>query len=81
MSSSTMLKSDAVGWAIVLGQYDDGLTTFYNVELGASPGHIQYNGVVRTGVRFDSGASGLNSSVKSVLVRFRKYGNPTEGLG
>lgn len=26
--------------AILSGQYDDGLTTFYNVEVGASPNHI-----------------------------------------
>jgi hypothetical protein len=45
--------------AVVLGQYDDGLATLYNKDLGASPVHIQYNGVVRTGVRFDAGASGL----------------------
>ena len=26
-------------------QYDDGLATMYNVDLGASPRHIQYNGI------------------------------------
>ena len=66
MSSS---HNRAAGWAIALGQYDDGLATFYNVDLGASPGHIQYNGIGRIGVRFDAGASGINAAVKSILVR------------
>ena len=48
--------------------------------LGAAPGHIQHNGIVRTGVRFDAGASGLNTAVKSVWVRFRKFGNPRGNL-
>src|SRR5918996_3894593 len=64
--------------ALLSGQYDDGLTTFYNVEPDATPTHIQHTGtIVRTGVRFDASASGLGTSVKSVWVRFRKYGAPT----
>jgi hypothetical protein len=64
-----------------LGLPGDGLATFYNVDLGTtSPGHIQYNGIGRVGVRFDAGAAGLNTSVKSVWVRFRKYGNPTGNI-
>jgi hypothetical protein len=60
-----------------LYQFDDGLATLYDVSIGAAtPGHIQYNGIGRVGVRFDSGASGLNSSSKSVWVFFRKNGNP-----
>ncbi len=51
---------------MIVGQHDDGLATFYNVGLGASPGHIQYNGIGKVGVRFDSGASGIN---ESILVR------------
>jgi hypothetical protein len=47
------------------------------MDLGASPGHIAFNGIGRVGVRFDSGASGVNTSVKSIMIRFRKYGSPT----
>ena len=68
--------SSALYGVVLFGQYDDGLTTYYNVDLGASPGHIQYNGIGRVGVRFDAGAGGLNTSMKSVWVRFRTYGNP-----
>lgn len=66
--------------AIISGQYDDKLTTFYDVQLGASPGHIQYNGIERVEARYDAGASGLGTSVKSVWLRFRKYGNPTGNI-
>jgi hypothetical protein len=60
-----------------LYQFDDGLTTLYDSSIGAAttPGHIQYNGIGRLGVRVDSGASGLNSFAKSVWVFFRKNGN------
>ena len=34
----------------------------------------------RVGVRFDAGADGLNTSMKSVWVRFRKYGAPTGNI-
>jgi hypothetical protein len=78
MSSSISRKIAAA--AVITGQYDDGLTTFYNVDLGASPGHIAYNGIGRVGVRYDASASGLNTSVKSVLVKFRKYGSPTGNI-
>ena len=44
------------------------LVTFYNIDLGTTPSHIAYNGIVRTGIRFDAGASGLNTSIKSVLL-------------
>lgn len=64
-----------------LYQFDDGLSPLYDVSLCAStPGHIQYNGIGRVSVRFDSGASGFNSSSKSVLVFFHKYGNPTGNI-
>lgn len=65
-----------------LYQFDDGLTTLYDSSLGAAttPGHIQYNGIGRLGVRFDSGASGLNSSAKSVWVFFHKNGNPIDNI-
>ena len=54
------MKTEALGWTLAFGQYDDALRTFYDVPLGASPGPIQYNGIGRVGVRFDSGASGIN---------------------
>ena len=74
-------RTDLASAALVaFGQHDDGLTTLYNVDLGASPSHIQYNGIGRVGIRFDAGASGIDSSVKSVWVRFRKYGNPTGNI-
>ena len=37
-------------------------------------------GISRVGVRFDAGAGGLNTSVKSVWIRFRKYGAPTGNI-
>jgi hypothetical protein len=63
--------------AVLSGQYDDGLTTFYEVLPDASPTHIQHNGIGRTAVQFLTGASGLGIPVKSVRLRFRKYGLPT----
>jgi hypothetical protein len=60
--------------AAIAGASDDGLSTLYDRDLGTAPGHIQHNGLTRTGVRFDT--AGLGISVKSVWVRFRKYGNP-----
>jgi hypothetical protein len=64
--------------ALLSGQYDDGLITVYEVLPDApTPTHIQHNGITRTGVRFDASASGLGTSVKSVWLRFRKYGLPT----
>jgi hypothetical protein len=66
--------------AILSGQYDDGLTTRYDVALGVSPNHVQHTGtVVRTGIRFESGSAGIGTKVQSVLVRFRKFGSPTTG--
>lgn len=68
-------------WLTTSGQYDDGLTTFYNVEVGASPNHIHHaGGIGRTGVQFNAWASGLGVSVKSVLINFRKYGLPTGNI-
>jgi hypothetical protein len=58
--------------AILSGQYDDGLGSFYNVASDAN--YLQYNGIGRVGERFDASASGLGTSVKSVLIRFRKCG-------
>jgi hypothetical protein len=63
--------------ALLSGQYDDGLTTFYDVSLNATPNHIQYDGIERVGVRLDSGASAIGLPIKSVWLRFRKYGLPT----
>ena len=71
MSTTALMKTEALGWAMVVGAHDDGLTTFYNVGLGVSPGHIAFSGIGRVRVRFDSGASGLTPAIKSVLVRFR----------
>lgn len=61
---------------------DDGLTDHYNRGLNNNPtaGHIAHNGITRTGVRFDAGASGLNQKIQSVWVFFRKYGNPTGNI-
>lgn len=65
-------------WSLAANQKsDDGLATFYNMDLDATPGHIAHNGIGRTGVRFDAGASGIGTPIRSVLVRFRKYGLPT----
>jgi hypothetical protein len=62
-------------------QFDNGLTPLYEVSIcAATPGHIQYNGIRRVGVRFDSGASGLNSSAKSVWAFFHKNGNPIDNM-
>jgi hypothetical protein len=66
--------------AILSGQYDDGLTTRYDVPVGVSPNHVQHNGIGRTAVRFETGASGLGTPVKSVLFNFRKYGLPTGNI-
>ncbi len=67
--------------ALLSGQYDDGLTTKYEVAVGTSPNHVQHNGGIgRTAVRFETGASGLGSSVKSVWIRFRKYGLQTGNI-
>jgi hypothetical protein len=70
----------AAGSATVLGQYDDGLGTLYNMDLGATPNHVQHNGIGRTGVRFETGSAGLGTIVKSVLIRYRKYGAPTGNI-
>ena len=64
--------------AILSGQYDDGLTTHYNVASNAN--YLQFNGIGRVGVRFDASASGLGSSVKSVTCILRKYGLPTGNI-
>ena len=46
--------------AILSGQYDDVLSTYFSVDVGTSPNHIQHaGGIGRTGVRFETGASGL----------------------
>lgn len=74
------LACKALFATIASGQYDDGLTSLYDVGLDATPGHIQFNGIERAGIRFDAGAGGLNTSVKSVWVRFRKYGSPTGNI-
>jgi hypothetical protein len=66
--------------AVLSGQYDDGLTTVYEVLPDATPTHIQHNGITRTCVRFDAGATGLGVPVKSVWLRFRKYGLPTGNI-
>jgi hypothetical protein len=63
--------------SILSGQYDDGLIERYNVAVGASPNHVAHNGIGRTGVRFETSASGLTKIVKSVWIRFRTYGSPT----
>jgi hypothetical protein len=54
------------------GQYDDGLTTRYEVLPDVAPTHIQHNGIGRTAVQMLAGASGLGVPVKSVWLRFRK---------
>jgi hypothetical protein len=71
------MANRALWAAVATGQHDDGLTSLYDIDIGTSPNHIQYNGIGKVGVRFDAGAGGLNAAVKSVWVRFRKYGNPS----
>ena len=44
------MKQKAAGWAMAFGQFDDGLSTWYSVDLDATPNHVQYNGIGRTGV-------------------------------
>ena len=78
--TSAAAANNVLYGALVLGQYDDELATLYDMDQGASPGHNAFNGIGRVGVRFDSEASGLNAAIKSVLVRFRKYGNPTGNI-
>ena len=77
---STSLYDRIANTAILSGQYDDGLTAFYSLDPDASPNHIQHSGVTRTAVRMDAGASGLGVPVKSVWLRFRKYGLPTGNI-
>ena len=47
--------------AILSGQYDDGLSTYFSVDVGTSPNHIQHAGgtTSTTGVRLETGASSL----------------------
>ena len=66
--------------ALLSGQYDDGLTTFYSLDPDVTPTHIAHNGITRTCVRMDASGSGLNQAVKSVTIRFRKYGLPTGNI-
>jgi hypothetical protein len=59
---------------------DDGLTTLYNVDLDASPNHVQHdddNDIGRTAIKFETGSDGIGQKIQSVWVRGRKYGNPT----
>lgn len=64
--------------ALLSGQYDDGLTTKYEVLPDATPTHIQHSGGIgRTAVQFLAGQAIIGQSVKSVWLRFRKYGLPT----
>ena len=44
---SATMRAEAVGWTMVVGQDDDGLATLYDVDLGASPGHIAFKGIGR----------------------------------
>ena len=75
------LAQRAAAAAIISGQYDDGLIDRYNIPVGASPNHVQHNGGIgRTGVRFETGSAGIGKVVKSVWIRFRKYGNPTGNI-
>jgi hypothetical protein len=47
----------------------------------ATPNHVQHNsGIGRTGIRFETGSAGIGTIVKSILVRFRKYGSPTGNI-
>lgn len=52
------------------------LTTRYDVNQSSS-GHLEMDTPSRFGVRFDSGASGLNQAVREVTVRWRNYGSPS----
>jgi hypothetical protein len=63
--------------ALLSGAYDDGLTTFYQIDPDATPTHLAHNGIGRTGVQYNAGASGIGTPVRSVWLRFKKYGLPT----
>lgn len=69
-------RYNAAAAAVFSGQFDDGLVIVYEVLPDVTPTHIQHDGIERTAVRFDAGASGLGAPVKSVRLRFRKYGSP-----
>jgi hypothetical protein len=69
------MKQEAAGWAMTFGQFDDGLPTWYSVDLDATPNYVQHNGIERTGIRFETGSAGIGQKVQSVRVRFRKYGS------
>src|SRR5262245_58184320 len=61
---------------------EDGMQTFYELMPDApEPTHIRHSGsLTRSALRYDAGASGLNNPVRSVLIRFRKYGLPTGNI-
>ena len=69
------MKQEAAGWAMAFEQFDDVLSTWYSVDLDATPNHVQHNGIGRTGVRFEAGSAGIGQKVQSVRVHFRKHGS------
>jgi hypothetical protein len=71
--------ANRVLWSLAANQKsDDGLTTFY--DIAGDGNYLAHNGIGRTGVRFDAGASGIGTPIRSVVVRFRKYGLPTGNI-
>lgn len=57
----------AAAAVITSGQFDDGLVTKY--EISPTGTYLQYNGIGRAGIRFETG-----SPVRFVTVTGRKYG-------
>lgn len=79
MATYTKRQQYGIGWILSSGQYsDDGLTSKY--EIGSTGTYLQYNGIGRAGIRFETGSAGLGTSVKSVLVKGRKYGLPSGNI-
>ena len=60
------MKQEAAGWAITFGQFYNGLATWYPVDLDATPNHGQHNSIERTGVRFETGSTGIGRKIQSV---------------
>ena len=54
------------------------ISSFVELKIAAQTVYLeQSTHVGRAGVRFDTGASGISSSMKSIWLRFKKYGLPT----
>lgn len=52
----------------------------YDVEAGASPLFINYNGIGRTVVKFDTAGSGLGKIPHAIILAYKVYGKPTGAI-